>query len=173
MMRWLLAVLLGAAAVHFAAVFATPTLIMRGAMARLGQVPNNTFAHPPLATAATRGIVRPSPDLAYSSLVFDVSERPLEVRVPVTAPYTSVSGFASNTDNFFAWNDRNAGAADGDIRVMLTGPSWRAGQRDAAGDAAIVESPSDRGILLVRRVVPSAAAFPEIDALRRRATAAR
>ena len=168
MMRWLLAVLLGAAAVHFAAVVATPALIMRGAMARMQQAPVNAFAHTPLATSAARAIVRPSPDLAYSSLVFDVSERPLSVTVPLTPPYTSLSGFAANTDNFFAINDQTAGAGASQIAVLIVGPSTpRAG---LAGER-VVESPSDRGILLVRRVVPSAGAFPEIDAVRRRAIA--
>ena len=119
-----------------------------------------------LATAASRTIVRPSPDLAYSSAVFDVSERPLHVVVPLSAPYTSLSGFASNTDNFFAVNDRSAG---GDvIDVVLVGPST---PRDGLEGLRVIESPSDRGVLLVRRVVPSAEAFPVIDAARQRARA--
>ncbi len=166
MMRWLVGVLLGAALVHVAAVVAAPRLIMRGAMARLARAAPNEFAHGPLATAESRGIVRPSPDLAYSTLVFDVSERPLEVHVPLTAPYTSLSGFAANTDNFFALNDLTAGGPE--IAVVLVGPH---SARGALAGARVVESPSDRGILLVRRVVPNAAALAEIDLVRRRATA--
>jgi uncharacterized membrane protein len=151
-MRWWAGVLLGAVVVHFAAVAALPYAIMHVAMRRMQRASApNELAHGPLATAASRGIVRPSPDLAYSSLVFDVSERPLQVRVPLTPPYTSLSGFAANTDNFFAINDLTAGASS----------------------ALIVEAPSNRGILLVRRVVPSAEAFAEIDAVRRRASAVR
>ena len=166
MTRWLLGVLMGAALVHFAAVTALPRLVMGRAMSRLQQAAINEFAHAPLATAAARGIVRPSPDLAYSSLVFDVSARPLSVTVPLTGPYTSLSGFAANTDNFFAINDLTAGASE--IAVIVVGPSTPRGE--LAG-ARLVESPSDRGVLLVRRVVPSAAAFAEIDAVRRRASA--
>lgn len=168
MMRWLLAVLLGAAAVHYAAVVATPSVIMRGAMGRLQLAAINEFAHPPLATADARGIVRPSPDLAYSFLVFDVSERALSVTAPLTAPYTSLSGFAANTDNFFAINDQTVGAGASEIAVVIVGPST---PRDGLTGARVVESPSDRGILLVRRVVPNDAAFAEIDAVRRRASA--
>ena len=166
MTRWLVGVLLGAAVVHLAAVTALPRLVMRAAMARLQSAAVNEFAHPPLATAAARGIVRPSPDLAYSSLVFDVSVHPLAVTVPLTAPYTSLSGFAANTDNFFVINDLTAGAPE--IAVIVVGPST---PRGGLSGARIVESPSERGVLLVRRVVPSAAAFAEIDAVRRRASA--
>jgi len=164
--RWLAGVVLGALVVHFAAIAALPHAIMRGAMSRLQAAPVNTFAHGPLATAASRAIVRPSPDLAYSSLVFDVSEHALAVRVPLTPPYTSLSGFAANTDNFFAINDRTAGASE--IEIVLVGPAT---PRRDLGSARIVEAPSERGILLVRRVVPSAEAFAEIDAVRRRASA--
>ena len=166
MTRWLLGVLLGAAVVHLAAVAALPRLAMRTAMNRMQLAPVNAFAHSPLATEKARAIVRPSPDLAYSILVFDVNERALAVSVPLTPPYTSLSGFAVNTDNFFAISDLTAGA--GEISVLVVGPNT---PRDGLAGARVIESPSDRGILLVRRVVPSAAAFAEIDAVRRRASA--
>jgi uncharacterized membrane protein len=168
-MRWWAGVLLGAVVVHFAAVAPLPYAIMHVAMRRMQRASApNELAHGPLATAASRGIVRPSPDLAYSSLVFDVSEHPLQVRVPLTPPYTSLSGFAANTDNFFAINDLTAGASE--IEILLVGPD---SPRPDSGSALIVEAPSNRGILLVRRVVPSAEAFAEIDAVRRRASAVR
>ena len=166
MTRWLLGVLLGAAVVHLAAVAALPRLAMRAAMNRMQLAPVNGFAQAPLATEKSRGIVRPSPDLAYSILVFDVKQRALAVTVPLTQPYTSLSGFAANTDNFFAINDLTAGASE--ISVVVVGPDT---PRGGLAGARVIESPSDRGILLVRRVVPSADAFAEIDAVRRRASA--
>ncbi len=158
-----LAVLGCAAALHVAVVATLPYAIMGVAMRRLGAAGGeNVWMHPPLATAASRAIVRPSPDLAYSSLIFDVGERPLRVRVPITLPYTSLSGFARNTDNFFAVNDQTAGAPE--IDVVLVGPST---PRAGLEGLRVVTSPSDRGILLVRRVVPDAADFPAIDSARR------
>lgn len=166
---WLLAIALGAAAVHLAAVVAVPYVIMGTVLRRFASESGpNVFVHPPLATADSRQIVRPSPDLAYSSAVFDVRERPLHVVVPPTAPYTSLSGFASNTDNFFAVNDRTAGAAE--IDVVVVGPGT---PRDGLEGVRVVESPSDRGVLLVRRVVPDAASFAAIDAARQRTRAER
>ena len=162
---WTLGALAGAALVHVAAVALLPYAIMWRVLGGLGaQAGENAFVHPPLATAESRAIVRPSPDLAYSSAVFDVSGRPLRIEVPLTPPYTSVSGFATNTDNFFAVNDRSA-EADG-IDVVLVGPST---PRAGLAGRRVIESPSDRGVLLVRRVVPSVEAFPAIDATRQRA----
>jgi uncharacterized membrane protein len=164
---WGLGVLLGAALVHVAALAALPRAIMSRVLAGLAaQAGENVFVHPPLASAESRTIVRPSPDLAYSSAVFDVSERRLRIVVPLTAPYTSLSGFATNTDNFFALNDLTARAQT--IDVVLVGPST---PRSGLEGLRVIESPSDRGVLLVRRVVPSPEAFPAIDAARQRTRA--
>lgn len=162
---WALAILTGAALVHGAAVAALPRAIMSRVLTGLGaQAGRNAFVHPPLATAESRAVVRPSPDLAYSSAVFDVSERALRIEVPLSAPYTSLSGFAANTDNFFALNDQTAGSDP--IDVVLVGPGT---PRVGLEGLTVIESPSDRGVLLVRRVVPSADAFAAIDAIRQRA----
>lgn len=164
---WALGVLIGAALVHVAAVAALPYAIMARVLGGLAaQAGENVFVHPPLATADSRTIVRPSPDLAYSSAVFDVSERPLRIEVSPSAPYTSLSGFATNTDNFFAVNDLDAGGET--IDVVLVGPGT---ERAGLAGLRVIESPSDRGILLVRRVVPNAEAFPAIDAARQRTRA--
>jgi uncharacterized membrane protein len=162
--RWALGIAAGAAVVHLAAVVAIPRVIMglvlRGIAARAGE---NRCFHPPLATAEARDIVRPSPDFAYTAAVFDVRERPLRVVVPLTAPYTSLSGFASNTDNFFAVNDLDAGGPE--IDVVVVGPST---PRAGLEGLRLAVSPSDRGVLLVRRVVPDAASFAAVDAARQR-----
>jgi uncharacterized membrane protein len=164
---WLLGIALGAAAVHVVAVAALPYVVMIRVLGALAtQAGVNAWVHPPLATDTSRTVVRPSPDLAYSSAVFDVSERPLHVVVPLTAPYTSLSGFATNTDNFFAVNDLDA--AGHPIDVVLVGPGTK---REGLEGLRLVESPTDRGVLLVRRVVPSPAAFAAIDGLRKQARA--
>jgi uncharacterized membrane protein len=162
-LRWLLVTLALAAAIHVAAVTALPYAIMAVVLRRgAAEMGWNTPVHPPLATADARTIVRPSPDLAYSACLFDVRARPLRVSVPLGDGYTSLSMFASNTDNFFAENDRQAGGAT--IDVVVAGP--RTPPFDAAG-RRVVRAPSDRGMILVRRVVESPAHFAVVDQLRR------
>ena len=160
---WLLGIVLGAALVQVAAVALLPRAIMSRVFAGFSaQAAPNQFVHPPLATSASRTIVRPSPDLAYSSVLFDVSDHPLHVIVPLSAPYTSLSGFAVNTDNFFALNDLTAGADP--IDVVIVGPGT---PRTGLEGRRVIEAPSDRGVLLVRRVVVNADAFAAVDDVRK------
>lgn len=173
--RWLLVTLLLAVVVHVVAVRALPYAIMAIVMRRGAEVSGwNTAMHPPLATSASRAIVRPSPDLAYTSCIFDVSQRPLLVSAPIGNGYASVSMFASNTDNFFAVNDRSpsltlpreTGEGSAVIEAVVAGPSTPPFD---AGGRRVVRSPSDRGMVLVRRVVESPAHFAAVDAMRRQA----
>ena len=167
-LRWLLVTLALAAAVHVAAVLALPyaimAVVMRGAAREAGW---NQAANPPLATSESRAVVRPSPDLAYTVCVFDVRAQPLLVTVPMGDGYGSLSMFASNSDNFFVANDRQARGAP--IEVVLAGPDT---PPFAAGERRVVRAPSNRGIVLVRRVVESPAHFAAVDALRRGAVCA-
>ncbi|MDX2171020.1 MAG: DUF1254 domain-containing protein [Deltaproteobacteria bacterium] len=162
---WLLVTLGLAVVVHVAAVRLLPYGIMWVVMRRGAEVAGwNAPLHPPLATSAARAIVRPSPDLAYTSCMFDVRAAPLLVSAPVGNGYASVSMFADNTDNFFALNDRQAEGAS--IDVVVAGPHTPPFD---AGGRRVVRSPSDRGIVLVRRVVENPEHFVAVDQLRRRA----
>ena len=87
--------------------------------------------------------------------------------VPLSAPYTSLSGsFAANTDKFFALNGLTAGADP--IDVVIVGPGT---PRAGLEGRRVIEAPSDRGVLLVRRVVVNADAFAAVDAVRKQARA--
>lgn len=160
--HWLLSVLLGAAFVHLVALAALPYLVMSRLIVERSRNPGeNVFFHPELATADWRYRVRPSPDLAYSTAVYNVSERPLHVVVPVTEPYTSLAGIALNTDNFFVITDRDVhGSA---IDLVLVGPDT---PREGLEGLRVVEAPTNRGVLLVRRVVPNPTALASIEGAR-------
>ena len=164
-LHWLLSVLLGAAVVHVAALGALPYVVMgRLILEQTRGAGENTFAHSALPNAAWHERVRASPDLAYSSAVFDVREHPLHVVVPVTEPYTALAGFSLNTDNFFVVDDQDVSGPT--IDLVLVGPST---PRAGLAGLPLVEAPSDFGLLLVRRVVPNETAFASIDGARRQA----
>lgn len=91
---------------YFVTLSRTPQTLMAAAVSRLGKGGMNGFTHAPLATSKARAIVRPSPDLAYSSCPFDLSKGPLMVTVaPVPANYWSLSVFQANTDVAFIRNN--------------------------------------------------------------------
>lgn len=165
MRRWLLPLLCGLVAALVAyqvALTATPRLLMAAALRRVGQAGGvNALRHPPMPTAASRTIVRPSPDLVYSSCLFDLSDGPVLVEVaPVPAPYWSLSLFDERTDAVFVRNNRDSGGAP--IRVAIL----RAGQAAPAGVEA-VRVEGYRGIALIRMLVGSRADYPAIDRARR------
>jgi uncharacterized membrane protein len=72
----------------------------------------------------------------------------------------SVSVYAANSDNIFAINDRQA--PDG-VDLIIVGK----GQAAPSGTAIVVQSPTQRGIVLERRLAPSAEAFAAADLARK------
>ena len=163
--RFATIVLITAIAVHVLGVWALPRLIMGRVMDVLGRGAEvNEIFHAPRSTARHRVVVRPSPDLAYSVCLFDLSQGPLRITAPVGPGYMSVSGFAANTVNFFVVNDLEVRPAP--VDVLLMGPG-----RASAPPAGVraIESPSERGLVLMRRVIDSEATFPELDRVRQQA----
>lgn len=163
--KWkLLALFVGAAVIgHVGLVMAVPHAIMAVAMNRISGdgARINQFSFGPRTTKDSRGVVRPSPDLAYSSCVYDLSQGPLLVSAapsPVQG-YVSLSVFAANTDNIAALDTTQHPQG---IRFVLA----RKGQA-VPGDVPVIESPSDRGIILDRRLAPTAEAFAKVDRARR------
>ena len=162
--RWLLPVLTGLSLAWAAWVFvlhATPGFLMGVAMARLDKAGPNRFFHGPLATDRSRAIVRPSPDLAYSSCPFDLSKGPVLVEAaPAPAPYWSLSVFDQRTDVAFVRNNRDTRGAP--IRIALA----RQGQEVPAG-IETVRLDDDRGVALIRILVERKEGFDAIDRARK------
>lgn len=142
-----------ALAVHVGLMFATPYGLMRLAMARISQkgAHENVWIRSPRTTERSRGIVRPSPDLAYASCVYDLSHGPIRVTAAPWGDYMSVSVFQANSDNIYVVDDRQAPAG---VDFVLA----KAGQTAPPG-APVVLSSSTRGIVLTRRLAPTPARF--------------
>ena len=148
---------------HVGLVLATPHLLMNVAMKRISQDGKliNQFYFAPRTTQQSRGVVRPSPDLAYSSCAFDLSGGPLliEAAPSPNQGYFSISVFAANTDNIAVFDTTQTPQG---VRFVLA----RKGQAVPQGER-VVYSPSDRGIVLDRRLAPSAELFAAVDQARR------
>jgi uncharacterized membrane protein len=165
MRRWLLPILFGlvlAAAAWQAALVAAPRFIMAVAVNRLAEAGGlGRMLHAPLPAAGRRTIVRPSPDLAYSSCPFDLSAGPLLVEVaPVPAPYWSLAVFDARTDVAFVANNRDT--KGGAIRIALARP----GQNVPPGVGVILLN-GDKGVALVRILIEDRTRFAAIDRARR------
>ncbi|MBX3505176.1 MAG: DUF1254 domain-containing protein [Parvibaculum sp.] len=162
---WIAGSIALAAVFHILTVFVLPYGIMNRAMAGISAQAggDNKAVYPERATADTRGIVRPSPDLLYTACVYDVSDRPVRLTSPVPDTYWSLSAFAANTDNFFVVNDRSV--RGNRIEIILAANE----NADTPRGVPLVVAPSTRGIVLFRSLVPNEDAAIEVDQLRRQA----
>jgi uncharacterized membrane protein len=165
MRRWLGPFLLGllvALLAWQATLLAIPRGIMRIAVGRLGEAGGiNRMLHAPLPGPGRRTVVRPSPDLAYSSCPFDLSAGPLLIEVaPVEAPYWSLSVFDARTDVAFVRNNRDTGGRPVRIALALDGQQVPEGVETVRLDAP-------KGVALLRILVEDRARFAPLDRARR------
>ena len=165
MRRWALPLVLGlilAIAGYTVAMVQFPQVLMGFATSRISKSAGyNTMFSAPLATDKARAIVRPSPDLAYSSCPFDLSNGPVLVDVePVPAPYWSLSVFDARTDVAFVRN--NLDANNQPIRIAIA----QEGQPVPDGMQAVRVSGAT-GIALIRILVQDRAQFAAVDAARK------
>ena len=137
--------------------------LMEGAVRRIsvGDGGLNTMRHGNLASPENQPIVRPSPDLAYSTCPFDLSDGPVVVQVvPVAGRYSSLSIFDARTDVVFVRNDMQAGGRP--YRVAIAKPE----QATPPGLEAVIVN-YDRGIALVRLLLETPVEIGTLDAVRR------
>ena len=167
MRKWLGPFVLGlivAAATACAAIWAIPYGLMNVAIDRLGQGGINTMSYGNLATPERQPVVRPSPDLAYSSCPYDLSNGPVAIdTAPVPGRYSSLSIFDAATDVIFVRNDIEAGGRP--YRIIVA----REGQAVPAG-AETVRTNHDKGIALIRLLLKDPAEIGGLDAVRRQSS---
>ena len=168
MRRWIFPILAGglvALGAYQATLLATPYALMQAALMKVGkQGPANQFAFAAMTTADNQTIVRPSPDLSYSTCVFDLSKGPVLVDVqPVPGHYWSVSIFDARTDVAAVRSDRDTKGKAARLALVKAGQTAPAGYEP-------VRVGYDRGLVLIRILVAPASTFPTIDAIRRKSS---
>jgi len=160
LLPWLVATLAIAMVVHYATLVMIPRLAMARVASFVGAANEMHYGKRP--DASTHAVVRPSPDLIYAICPYDLSTGPLLVTAPVPqGTYWSVAIYDSDTNNFFARNDRQAGSL---LRLTIMPP----GGSSITG-ANAVTSPTPQGMVIMRTLVNSDAHLPALDAMRRQA----
>ena len=156
--KYVVGALVVAALAHFAAIFAVPRVLMNIAIERIGAAGANVWHMSDRVTAASRQIVRPSPDFAYSACVFDLTQGPVVIAATPWDDYWSLSLYGANSDNFFVIDDREAHYG---AEITLV----RQGTAHPEGASMVVESPSTRGIALIRRLAPTPSRYDAAKAV--------
>jgi len=150
-----------AALTWHAALVATPFALMRVAMNRLGASGRvNAFSHGAPTRAESQFVVRPSPDLLYSTCVFDRSSGAVLIDVPaIPDHYWSISIFDARTDVAAVRSDRDTGGAPARLALVAPGAAAPAGY-----EAVPLEH--TRGIALIRILVSGEDDYHAVDPLR-------
>ncbi len=139
----------------------TPKAIMTKAMGVMEQrgVPVHGFAMSPRITPQTQLTSRPSPDLAYSLCLFDVSGGPVVVTGAKWARYGSLTIFNGATDVVYMASLDTAN--DNANNVALTTNT----NLSLGDDTPIVYLKNPKGIALIRRLAPTNALYNKVVAL--------
>ncbi|WP_421852702.1 DUF1254 domain-containing protein [Novosphingobium sp.] len=153
-----------AIASYYATLAAAPFGLMRLAEAKIARnAPINRFTHLPPVRAERQFVVRPSPDLLYSTCPYDLTAGPLEITaVPVPGRYSSISVFDARTDNAFVRNDEQM--AGRPMRVVLA----LEGQRVPAGTETIRVRYAT-GVVLQRVLLADPSEAAKVDPIRSKA----
>ena len=163
---WIALTFVVAALVHAASLYALPYIVMSRTFSIVGD--RNTMHHVARADANARKIVRPSPDLLYSSCPYDLSKGPVEVRSLIPHDtYWSVSAFDDDTNNWYVLDDRQTDR--GRLDLVIEAPD-RDREVAATGHRFVVTSPTRRGLILIRTLINDEDRFDQIDRTRRLAT---
>ncbi|MEO1489111.1 MAG: DUF1254 domain-containing protein [Pseudomonadota bacterium] len=162
MMRWLgpLAVLIVTAlGAHWATLAYAPSVIMDRALQTLKDrgIAEHAFTTPQRITPQTQVVVRSSPDLFYSLCRFDFGGGVEAVRLEMAAwpDYQSLSFFDAETNNFATIRKPGAG-----VETFLLAPSL-------PNEAGYPQSPTTRGVILIRRLAPTQSQFEQAKAASR------
>ncbi len=166
--RWLGPILLGLVCgllAWHATIAAMPRALMALAVRRVASAGGiNRMTHAPIVTAQSRAIVRPSPDLLYSSCPYDVGVGPVLIDVlPIDAPYWSLSVFDTLTNTAFVRN--NGQTAGQPLHVALV----RKGQAVPRGYYPVMPA-GTRGVALIRVLIDRNADIAAIDRARRQSS---
>lgn len=148
----MIATLVLAAVFHIAAVAFLPDVIM-AVVSKIAlqssKASVNSAIHRPRVSHDQQTIVMPSPDLLYTLCVYDVSQKPLRIKVPTPEnTYFSVAMYAANTDNFFVINDRQLERDGREILLVPKGIFYY-----GSGNYRVVEAPTPQGIILCRTLI--------------------
>ncbi|MEL7453447.1 MAG: DUF1254 domain-containing protein, partial [Pseudomonadota bacterium] len=156
---------------HLTVLYAAPGVIMGAAMDRMEGLglPLHAFAQSPRTTPETQTVVRPSPDLAYSICRFDFTQidGPLEIQAGVWRDYSSISFFDSRTNNFATVPVLAGDEAEPTTRLVLY-PPGRSNREEVQSRSDYLRAPSKRGLVLIRRLAPTAEAYAHVERLAER-----
>jgi len=167
---WILGAVLLGGIVHLSTVLAMPQMATQDAYSRLALItPVNAVVQ--LAAPTAKDAVMPFMDPAFAVAVcrYDLSTGALKLSAPLSQAYTSVTFYTRNSVAYYAINDRAAGRRAIELDLMTPEQHAQLPEEEdvTAADRLIIESPTRRGLIVLRALAPE----PGLMAMARRALA--
>ncbi len=149
---------------HVATIKAIPYVVMTVAKKKLmerEQVGVNEVAYKNLITEDERIVIRPSPDLLYSGMIFDVSKTALLISASVNeGQYWALNFYDMATNNFGIFDDRTI--KNGEFEIILAHEGFEINNTHGY---KVLWSSGNTGIMLNRIVVPDRSVIGEYQKL--------
>jgi uncharacterized membrane protein len=168
---WILGALLLGGIVHLSTVLAMPQAATQDAYSRLERI-TSVNAVTQLSAPSAQSATMPFMDPAFAVAVcrYDLSAGALKLRAPLSQAYTAITFYTRNGVAYYAINDRAAGRHVIELDLMTPEQHAQVPEEEdvTAADRLIIESPTQRGLIVLRALAPEPGLMPMV----RRALAA-
>jgi len=170
MIRFLVAVVSGivmGGIVHLVTVLSLPRIASLDAYSRLApSTPVNAVTALPVASPSNTRIPLMDPAFAVAVCRYDLSSGPIKLAVPVSQAYTSVSFYTRSDVAYYAINDRSAGRKVIELDLMTEAQHAEVPEDEevTAADRLIIDSPSVRGLIVLKALAAEPGLMPQAQA---------
>jgi uncharacterized membrane protein len=170
MIRFLVAVVSGlvmGGIVHLVTVLTLPRIASLDAYSRLEPLtPVNAVTALPVAAPSNTRIPLMDPAFAVAVCRYDLSGGPIKLAVPVSQSYTSVSFYTRSDIAYYAINDRSAGRKVIELDLMTEAQHAEVPEDEevTAADRLIIDSPSVRGLIVLKALAAEPGQMPQAQA---------
>ncbi|GAA4643829.1 hypothetical protein GCM10023115_17890 [Pontixanthobacter gangjinensis] len=107
------------------------------------------------------GAKRANPDSVVTLMAYDLFNGPVRVSGETWPDYWSMSLYQQNSDNYFVTNDRDIERGKFDFIIALPGHKLP-DHKFSAANTRRINSPTNKGIMLIRRFVKEEADMPAL-----------
>jgi len=163
LLLWILGALLLGGIVHLTTVLAMPRAATQDAFSRLERLSPVNAVVQLSAPIAPDGIM-PFMDPAFAVAIcrYDLSAGPLKLTAPLSQAYTAITFYTRNSVAYYAINDRAAGRRAIELDLMTPEQHAQIPEEEdvTAADRLIIESPTRRGLIVLRALAPEPGLMP-------------
>ncbi len=148
---WITATFLFAAIGHVATILYSQLTLQSQAITKItAGKPLNTLGL--IASARSKSMFVPlaSPDISYGYCSYDISLRPIRIRVNLPPTYWSLAAYSKNGINFFTINNRQVNTRK--LEIVFASEQHKAQLEEGT---TIVTPPTETGLFLFRTFVPN------------------